>query len=204
MEDYYAHTRKTGEKQTVKEHLEGTAKLASTFAAEFDSADQGKLMGMAHDIGKYSKEFQCRLLKSGPKVDHASAGAYECYKINQPYAAICISGHHSGLPDLGDKDDFEEGTFWGKMNRAIANKIPDYSSWSKDIMLPTAETPGFITCKPDPLKDMFYIRMLYSCLVDADFLDTEGYMKGKVAQSKETLSKSCIKSCCRKSKKMDG
>lgn len=179
MEDYYAHTRETGEKQTVKEHLEGTAKLASAFAAEFDSADQGKLMGMAHDIGKYSKEFQRRLLKSGPKVDHASAGACECGKIDQPYAAICISGHHSGLPDLGVKDDFEEGTFWGKMNRAIANKIPDYSSWSKDIMLPTAETPGFITCKPDPLKDMFYIRMLYSCLVDADFLDTEGYMKGE-------------------------
>ena len=178
MADYYAHVRETGERQTVKEHLDGTAKLASEFAAEFNSADQGKLMGMAHDIGKYSKEFQRRLLYGGPKVDHASAGAHESVKINQPYAAICISGHHSGLPDLGSIDDLEEGTFWGKINRARRNMIPEYFSWSKDIRLPEATLPDYITCKPDPLNDMFYIRMLYSCLVDADFLDTEEYMRG--------------------------
>ena len=55
--DYYAHLTES-RKQSVKEHLQGTAKLAEKFAAKFGSADWGYYCGLLHDIGKYSSEFQ--------------------------------------------------------------------------------------------------------------------------------------------------
>ena len=88
---YLAHIAEDGREQTVCNHLEGTASLCSSYAAAFDAEEQGKLAGLAHDIWKYTRAFQCRL-HGGPKVDHASAGAFECLKIQQPLAAFAISG----------------------------------------------------------------------------------------------------------------
>lgn len=79
---YLAHLTEDGRTQTILEHLKGTASLCSAFAAAFDAEAQGQLAGMAHDIGKYSAAFQ-RRLHGGPKVDHASAGAFEC--LNEVY-----------------------------------------------------------------------------------------------------------------------
>ena len=93
---YLAHLTEDGRTQTILEHLKGTASLCSAFAAAFDAEAQGHLAGMAHDIGKYSAAFQ-RRLHGGPKVDHASAGAFECLKAQQLAAAFAISGHHGGI-----------------------------------------------------------------------------------------------------------
>ena len=101
---YLAHLTEDGRTQTILEHLKGTASLCSAFAAAFDAEAQGQLAGMAHDIGKYSAAFQ-RRLHGGPKVDHASAGAFECLKAQQLAAAFAISGHHGGLPDGGGRGD---------------------------------------------------------------------------------------------------
>lgn len=76
---YYAHIREDGRKQTVEQHLEGTAERCALFASAFGEENRGKLLGYAHDIGKTSQEFQKRLL-GGPKIDHATAGALECAK----------------------------------------------------------------------------------------------------------------------------
>ncbi len=115
---YLAHLTEDGRTQTILEHLKGTASLCSAFAAAFDAEAQGQLAGMAHDIGKYSAAFQ-RRLHGGPKVDHASAGAFECLKAQQLAAAFAISGHHGGLPDGGSRGDAAgAGTFWGRINRA--------------------------------------------------------------------------------------
>lgn len=57
---YIAH-KNDGREQSVKEHLEGTAKLAGAFAAKFDKEEWGYCCGMLHDIGKYSKEFQRKI-----------------------------------------------------------------------------------------------------------------------------------------------
>lgn len=72
--EFLAHISDDGRKQTVQEHLEGTARLCSEFAAAFDAAEQGYLAGISHDIGKYTEAFQ-RRLHGGPKVAHATAGA---------------------------------------------------------------------------------------------------------------------------------
>ena len=88
---YLAHVSEDQREQTVLAHLEGTAGLAHHFAAAFGAEEQGRLAGLAHDIGKYSDAFQKRLLRGGPKVDHATAGAFECCKRGQACAAFCVA-----------------------------------------------------------------------------------------------------------------
>ena len=170
---YLAHLTEDGRTQTILEHLKGTASLCSAFAAAFDAEAQGQLAGMAHDIGKYSAAFQ-RRLHGGPKVDHASAGAFECLKAQQLAAAFAISGHHGDLPDGGGRGDAAgTGTFWGRINRASQRNLEDYHAWQSEFSLPHANTPAFAGTR---LEGMFFTRMLFSCLVDADYTDTGAFM----------------------------
>lgn len=172
MKEYLAHI--SGErKQTVEDHLIGTAKLASKFADAFDAGDFGYLAGMAHDIGKYSEGFQKRLM-GGPKVDHSSAGAIECSAIGKELIGICVAGHHGGLPDFGNTSSDMAGdpTFIGRIKKRITGRSIDYPGWKGP--LPSAgempEMNGFYRS--------LWTRMLFSCLVDADFIDTETFMTG--------------------------
>ena len=183
--EYLAHLTEDGRKQTVFDHLTGTASLCSSFAAAFDAEDQGCLTGMAHDIGKYTDTFQ-RRLHGGPKVDHATAGAFECLKIQQPLAAFAISGHHGGLPDGGGRGDATgASSFWGRINRAYQGKLADYHAWRNELSLPQADLPAFAGKK---LDGMFFTRMLFSCLVDADYTDTAAFMDGRPDSPAPALS----------------
>ena len=182
-EKYLAHI--DGEReQTLKEHLEGTAKLAGKFAKAFGNEDWGYTCGMLHDIGKYSNEFQKKIIENGnQRVDHSTAGAQLCREKGGLYGSLswCIAGHHAGLTNFGnEKDPGSESTLCGRFNK----KICDYHAYEKEIKIPELKTMPF-----DPRKAIdkqffslsVFIRMLYSCLVDADFLDTEYFMKnGKV------------------------
>lgn len=171
--EYYAHIAQDNRKQTVLEHLVGTANLCTAFAAAFDAEEQGQLAGLSHDLGKYSAAFQRRLGGSTEHVDHATAGAAECCKLNQGNAAFAVAGHHGGLPDGGGQgDDSDEPTFCGRMKKAAFGKLEPYEAWQNEIRLPSASQPVFSS----QLEEMFFTRMLYSCLVDADFLDTETFM----------------------------
>ena len=174
---FYAHVCEDGRKQTVEEHLRGTAEQCARFASRFGEAERGALLGFAHDIGKASREFQKRL-EGGPKVDHASAGAWECAKIGEMFAACCVAGHHGGLPDFGNlrSDPAGAPTLAGRLKKAQQKQIPQYDFSGA---LPA---PG-----PDPkFQDKFtrslWTRMLYSCLVDADYLDTEAFMASAPAE----------------------
>jgi CRISPR-associated endonuclease/helicase Cas3 len=122
-----AHQReKDGEKQTLQQHLEGVAELSKTAAAKLGLGDAGELMGLLHDLGKYSKEFQEYINsalgnidpdaddyvdakgKKG-KVDHSTAGAQAIWdelakqgqlqSVTAQILALCIASHHSGLID---------------------------------------------------------------------------------------------------------
>lgn len=85
--------------QTIKEHCEKVSNIAKGFAKSFGAEDVAALCGLAHDIGKYSKEFQRRIWEDGPKVDHSTAGAIEL-KTLKSLGFPCVAGHHSGLPDI--------------------------------------------------------------------------------------------------------
>lgn len=174
MKFYLAHVAEDGREQTVLQHLESTAQQCAAFAGAFSASEQGRLAGLAHDLGKYSKEFQHRLLEHGPKVDHATAGAFECFQRGQPYAAFAAAGHHSGLADAGGQTDApDSSTFFGRMNRAAQGRLPEYSAWRSELTLPAPSLPDGL--EPQ-MEGMFFTRMLFSCLVDADYSDTAEFM----------------------------
>ncbi len=184
---YLAHIAEDGREQTILDHLKGTAHLAKEFAQPFKGESQAELAGLAHDIGKYSAEFQARLHGSSLQADHATAGAWSCFQAGHIPAAFSIAGHHGGLPDGGNKTDSSDcSTLWSRINRAKKGKLPSCNAWKKEVQLPQATTPGFTMA--DAATGMFFTRMLYSCLVDADYLDTENFMSGKHRTSGENAS----------------
>lgn len=162
-------------RQSVLDHLNNTAHLCAQFAKPFHLEEQGYLIGLAHDVGKCSILFQKRL-NGGQIVDHATAGAFECAKLDAFWAACCIAGHHGGLPDFGNiyNDTADDPTLFGRLRKAIEQKIPAY-----DMPVPLPETAAPKGYGTSPLTDSFIVRMLFSCLVDADFLDTEDFMSGE-------------------------
>ncbi len=178
--EYLAHIAEDGRKQTVSEHLRNTADFCAHFAEAFKADEQGRLIGLAHDVGKCSVEFQNRL-NGGSIVDHATAGAFECAKLDALWAACCVAGHHGGLVDAGNlnNDTPDDPTLFGRIRKAIQKRIPEYEM---PFTLPSTAAPeGF---GQNGLTDSFLIRMLFSCLVDADYLDTERFMaNGAVERS---------------------
>lgn len=162
--------------QTVYEHLTGTAELAKQFAAAFGAEEDGYLLGLLHDIGKYSDAFQHRL-DGGVRVDHSTAGAKEACAHGVGYLALAIAGHHGGIPNFGSRADTKnDATLSGRLKR----DLEPYDDWKTEVTLPPV--------KPFNMREFntgfrlsFYIRMLFSCLVDADFIDTETFMDGALA-----------------------
>lgn len=175
----------TFETQELVDHLAGTALLAFSFASKFNNAEWGRLLGFWHDVGKYSKEFQDYIrINSGyeendqklSKTDHTSAGAiFAQEKLPQmwPPIAYCIAGHHAGLlnyyPELGISGDLHNRLSKLDFFENVKNIIPEEISQIGNLNPPTG--------KPLPVEQMHtWIRMLFSCLVDADYLDTERFM----------------------------
>ena len=179
---YYAHVRENAngrkEYQTVAQHLTGTAELCREFAAAFGAEADGELAGLSHDIGKCTDAFQDHLLNDGPTVDHATAGAMACAMRGNRYASACVAGHHGGLPDFGNMRTARkaDGTFYGRMLKGREERYLERCGESGAALPPPTvlATQGL-----DPLQASFWTRMLYSCLVDADFLDTERFMNGE-------------------------
>ena len=176
---YLAHLAKDGRKQTVQEHLRGTAEKCSDFAGSFGAEKQGELAGLTHDAGKSTDGFQRRILQDGPRVDHSTAGAFECMKRGQLFAAFAVAGHHGGLPDGGGRGDGPDaGTFFGRIKRAAEGGLENYDAWQEGLTLPDLAVPPDYATK-DRLAGMFFTRMLFSCLVDADYADTAAFMDGR-------------------------
>ena len=167
-----AHISEDGTRvQTVADHLQGTAVLCGQFAAAFDAQQQGTWLGLLHDIGKYSTKFQKRL-QGGEKVDHSTAGAQVAARYGQIPLAFAIAGHHSGLPDGGGRSDTaQDATMFGRLKKSVE----PYTQWTNEIKLPSIP-PQPEMMKENRFTQAFYTRMLYSCLVDADYLDTENFM----------------------------
>ncbi len=176
MGTHFAHISEDKKReQTIREHLEGTGKLAQKFAKEFGCGDWGYGIGLLHDIGKYSEKFQKRL-KGGPITDHASAGAKELFHQKNYPGAYCIAGHHSGLLDGGGlADSGGEATLMGRMKK----DLEDYNPWKEEVKIPAFSPPPLRQLGKGGFSLSFFIRMLFSCLVDADYLDTEAFMSGK-------------------------
>ena len=170
---YIAHINKIGEEQTIRDHLYNVASLAGEFGKAFSAEEETYLAGLMHDVGKYSADFQNHIRSNNNNhVDHSTAGAVESYRLKSLASAFANAGHHAGLPDYGFRFDGNESTLRNRLNKSI----PDYSAFANDI-----KTFNIPVKQPDNMYSfMFYVRMVFSCLVDADFLDTEKFMNGEV------------------------
>jgi CRISPR-associated endonuclease/helicase Cas3 len=185
---YYAHSNGSDKDQwqVLSHHLTNTAQLALDLGRGVSFTEYAYLAALLHDIGKYSQPFQRRLMGENIKIDHSTAGAKEVIRLFQEnfyqkivatLLAYCIAGHHSGLPDYGSViDTGTEGTLKARLKK----RIPDYQDYALDINSSQLVLPGIIPIKP--IKNCvgfslaFFTRMVYSLLVDADFLETETYV----------------------------
>lgn len=185
----YAHSlpgEATDRWERLTDHQEAVAALAAEFAAAFGWAEVARLAGRLHDIGKLSAAFQAYIAgqrESGG--DHSSAGAriaLDVYKspLGTMLAAI-IAAHHAGLADGVDLTRRMEGA---------GSLVP--AGWQAQLgPLPPPSELGPPTrpfdwrVGPKGFVASFLVRMLFSCLVDADFLATERFnaeVEGKPAE----------------------
>ncbi len=169
--------------QDLKAHLEGTAKLAGAFADKFGGRSFAEAAAWLHDAGKYSRAFQQYLesqtqasAEPADRVDHSSAGAQyavQRYPVLGHLVAYAIAGHHAGLLDGRSNEACLEKRLRKSLD--FSNEIlqgvhlPEELSLPKFVRLALARRDGFCVS--------FFVRMLFSCLVDADFLDTESFME---------------------------
>lgn len=195
QERFYAHSKGNDISawQTLTEHLRNVSMLCSDFASTFDSGNAGKLIGMLHDIGKSRSSFQsylrrCNGIEEGANDygDHTHSDAGACWlqehkkKIRLgEVLSYCIAGHHAGLPDFinGSRPN---GTLSSRFSRCDVLKEKSVNSWLEEHQqeleeLSSKELKPFMFSRQDTSLS-FWVRMLFSCLVDADYLDTEKFM----------------------------
>jgi CRISPR-associated endonuclease/helicase Cas3 len=199
-----AHLREDGTEELVETHLMEVASLAAKFSKEYGAEQSGRALGLIHDIGKFSSEFQRRIRDDGPKVDHSTAGAYELVKDDASWLAYCAAGHHGGLLDW--RSPTSDATLYSRLRKAALGKIPDYHSHASNIVL--HELPSLASLQSELLNKAqncpkqtvhgineslqrsftvsFFIRMCFSSLVDADFLCTEEFMQGRPREAVPT------------------
>lgn len=190
--DYIAHVNEESKEiQSVKEHIENVANICEQFAIP-ELKQLCFTEGLLHDIGKYSSDFQQRIRGERIRIDHSTAGAVV---MQQGYGftsgiigALCIAGHHTGIPDTGISGDAAREDFSANLHTRIAQKIKrchektgeNFDVYKKDVDLPQIDEESLTTfiasdCKsPDELTDKmaFITRYCFSCLVDADSIDT--------------------------------
>jgi CRISPR-associated endonuclease/helicase Cas3 len=182
---FYAHSGELPDKsdwQKLNYHLHAVAKLAGENAIYFGGQSISQMAGLLHDLGKYSDKFQARLEGSSERADHSSAGAIvavEKWGLLGKLLAYVIAGHHAGLAN-GVDDGNGRSTLQTRLNLLPGKDIPVLDDiWQSEIMLPvTLMAPALKGHSTQGgFQTAFLIRMLFSCLVDADFIDTDDYYR---------------------------
>jgi len=176
----YAHTSNGIEWHELQVHLLGVANRSREFAKALGEEGLAYWLGILHDIGKIDQVFQDYLKaqaagKPGSIIPHSPWGAALIYYLlwiqrgdeNWPELALPILGHHTGLYDKGEAAQ-RLSSFVSQNPQVLTQMV----SYLKDLDLPLPELN--ITAFP-PLQRELRIRMLFSALVDADYLDTEAH-----------------------------
>jgi len=164
------------------------AARAERFAALLGLGQQAYVAGLLHDLGKYAEQMQQRLRGGNePGRDHWSIGAYAAlkkYKAKSLEIAAAIEGHHMGLQKLLPLDDDYlrklEAKFHSDPCRFTETDLEALGArfQSDGFSLPKSEWPRARDFATSQASTMLDVRMLFSCLVDADFLETEAHFNG--------------------------
>jgi CRISPR-associated endonuclease/helicase Cas3 len=174
----FAHTfegKPVEDWQRLDEHLENVGSLAESLAGAFGASEWGRTAGLLHDAGKAKPEFQKKLhTGSRDKVDHKSVGAKLAADKLGPYGTLlgyCIAGHHGGLPNGGYARAVDGSKSLEMLYEDAAEPTADMTERAAGVAPLAPPFPAMT-----PFQGAFFTRMLFSALVDADFLDTERFM----------------------------
>ena len=172
----FAHSANSqNQRHDLVTHLRSVAALASTFASALDAKDLAYYAGLWHDLGKFHPDFQAYLLRceANPKArtrgpDHKAAGCSLAFERMEPLALL-INGHHGGLTNraelAGWLRDKKTGTAVDTSLSLATHAMPD--------LLPAVPIAFPAHAGRDALSAELFLRLVFSSLVDADFLDTE-------------------------------
>ena len=219
-----AHFREYDQKvQSVEEHLLNVSEICGKFTDKIGLRDAGILLGILHDIGKYSDDFQA-YIKSATgllndeidddyvdseslkgKIDHSTAGAqwiwekFEQYsgvgKVTGQVLAVCLASHHGGLIDClnsAGKDNFlqrmkkekRKTHFTECFSKRVTDKniLDKINNIDSRNILENFQTYFFqliSDCNElEIIRDFklgFFTRFLFSCLIDADRIDSADF-----------------------------
>lgn len=216
----YAHSREgleSDEWQLLEDHLRNVASRAAKFAASFGYENWGRALGLLHDAGKVSTAFQRRLHGSGEHVDHSAPGAWEALRryrsrledANGRLLAFAIAGHHGGMPN-GIRAGSEGRTpLVSRLSKEGVEKTArEFVDYAARVGL---RFPEGSALEPLPLESLAIAgetndtalargifssstcaRMFFSCVVDADYLDTEWFMNPGAAAIRDGVSRDDI------------
>lgn len=206
--DFLAHTTSDGGGHGLEEHLQAVRDQAASFAAPFDAADWAALAGLWHDLGKYRAGFQRYIRQTndpdahiegkvgGRDKTHSAAGAMwamdhlaktqgKAGEVRARVLAYLIAGHHAGLDNWygGLAVRLESQDANTELRDALDADPPDEILRPDVLSLDLARVP---VDSRSGISGSFalWIRMLFSALVDADFLDTEAFIDGKRASAR--------------------
>ncbi len=195
-----AHTPNREQRwHSLKEHLEAVSCLAGGFAQAFGTPSLGKALALLHDLGKATKDFQAYLQvaaegKRANSVPHAVWGAALAYMAldrgrceGWQALGLPVMGHHAGLPRKGEAaiklaQALKEEAF--KEVAAFLLRSSELRAKLEGLLKEALEEVRSKT-KGDPLRLEFLIRMAFSALVDADYLDTEAHFDPGAARLRQ-------------------
>jgi CRISPR-associated endonuclease/helicase Cas3 len=210
---FYAHTlenRVEAEWELMNDHEKNVAQLCRSFLARIDPelGDCGELLGLWHDLGKYSRSFQAYLRQSGEskdihasevlgRVDHSTAAAKWITQRDSKFGrlfAYIFAGHHAGLPnwDIGVgrsglkfrlSKSIDETWLCDASQSIASQEVPRLPSFAKISPKETIQKEVVAA-----FRVSFFIRMMFSALVDADFLATEAFMSPLESSQRRTAS----------------
>lgn len=216
--EFFAHINSSSDKQLLKDHLMQVAQRCSGFSGKINLPKTGEILGLLHDLGKYSDNFQNYLASatglldqdaddfidaanSKGKIDHSTAGAQyirdavicetQLVQIAGQLMSLCLASHHSGLIDCLSTEG--ENVFVRRMNKShnltflpqvktradnlITGKFNELLIGGADEIIKNLKL--FTAGNNNEIIIRFYsglmTKMLFSCLIDADRLDTADY-----------------------------
>lgn len=191
----YAHSKDNAlqdQWHPLETHLHDAAEKARQFGEPCGAGDWAWNAAWLHDLGKADSIFQGYLRRENGlddtgydhgRVNHSSAGAAcaeDRLKLPGRVLAYLVAGHHAGLPDW-----FPAETANAALQIRLAEgrenlqRILPFANYILAKLYPVVRPPAFVKSE----NFHFWLRMLFSCLVDSDFLDTEQFMeRGKTEQ----------------------
>ena len=146
---------KTNKEQPLCAHLHNVANLMAQQmrSSSIQLASTARLIGLLHDLGKYTTEFQhyirqplgSQIAQKG-KIDHSTAGGQfllsrssdkkEFAKLTTEIASMAIFSHHTGLLDFLDLNQ-DKSNFVVRVNKENILSQIDFDAFFREVISET-------------------------------------------------------------------